>query len=78
MSANKRPPLHYSGLSGGISLNDLINALQDPEKRFEFPVKPWSVQTGFDQSTKNALFITAGILGTAAILTAIIVSNERK
>jgi hypothetical protein len=62
-------------LSAGINLKDLANALTDPEKRFEFPIKP--MKTEIDLSTPTKLVIIA--LGASIVLASIIrISNPTK
>jgi len=53
----------------------LGGAFTDPEKRFEFPIKPF--ETDLTQETKNSLYITAGILAAGAIITAIIITKSK-
>lgn len=63
-------------LSAGISLNQLIAALTDPNQRFEFPVKPFTVEMDLSRETKSAL-ITAGIfIGTGIIISQVIKSKK--
>lgn len=56
--------------------NKLGGAFTDPEKRFEFPVKPFEMD--FTPESKNAMYATAGILALGAIATALIISNKNK
>lgn len=53
----------------------LGGAFTDPDKRFEFPVKPF--ETDLTQETKNSLYLTAGILAAGSIITALIIVNRK-
>ena len=49
-------------------------AFTDPEKRFEFPIKPFEFD--MSQESKNAIYYGAAILAMGAIITAIIISKK--
>lgn len=52
----------------------LIEALTDPSKALNFPVKYPAIE--LDQPTKNALYTTAGIIAAGLILSAVIKANK--
>jgi hypothetical protein len=49
-------------------------AFTDPDKRFEFPIKP--IETAFTKETNNALFLTAGIFAFGLIGAALIIKSK--
>jgi hypothetical protein len=54
--------------SPNISLNQLIEAFTDPKKRFEFPIKPATID--LSKETKIVIISAALILGGALIYNA--------
>lgn len=63
-------------LSAGININQLIGALTDPNQRFEFPVKPFTIEMDLSRKTKSA-FIAAGVLmGTGFIISQLIKNSK--
>ena len=52
------------------------DAFSDPEKAFNFPIKYPALT--IDKPTKNALYLTAGILAGGMILTAVIIASKKK
>jgi hypothetical protein len=57
-------------LSEGISINRLIEAMTNPEKRFEFPMKPITTEIDLSKGTKTAIIAAAAILATGLIILA--------
>ena len=57
------PPM----LSAGISLNQLIEAMTDPAKRFEFPMKPPTAQFDLSPGTKITIIAATALLAGAII-----------
>jgi len=52
----------------------LGGAFTDPDKRFEFPVKPFEYT--LTKESQNALYLTAGIFAFGLIAGAFILSNK--
>ena len=52
----------------GINLEDLANALTDPRKRFEFPLKP--IQFDLAPASKAAILIIGGAIAIGLFLNA--------
>jgi hypothetical protein len=50
-------------------------AFTDPEKRFEFPIKPFEMD--LTQETKNAIYIGTTILAVGMVATALILANKK-
>lgn len=57
-------------LGAGISLNQLIEALTDPNKRFEFPVKPPSAEMELGKETRTAILTSVALLAAAIVFAA--------
>jgi len=53
----------------GINLDDLANALLDPEKRFNFPIKPFEVKT--TKGTNAAIIGAALAIGLPVLILAL-------
>jgi len=49
-------------LGAGISLNQLIEAMTDPNKRFEFPMKPPSAEMELGKETRTTILISVALL----------------
>lgn len=63
-------------LGGGISIQDLAAALTDPEKRFEFPIKPIETKIEFTPNAAGVIIGAAAILAAGAIITASVLRNH--
>lgn len=59
---------------GGQFWQQVGGAFTDPEKRFEFPVKPFEYT--FTKESMNALYMTAGIFAAGIITAALIVKSK--
>lgn len=59
---------------GGQFWQNVGGAFTDPEKRFEFPVKPFEYT--FTKESMNALYLTAGIFAAGLITAALIVKSK--
>jgi hypothetical protein len=57
-------------LGAGISLNQLIEAMTDPAKRFEFPIKPPKAEFEMGKDTRNAILAAVALLSAAIIFAA--------
>ena len=53
-----------------ISWNTIVEALTDPDKVLNFPIKYPAIE--FDKGTKNMFYFTAAILASGIIIGAII------
>jgi hypothetical protein len=53
-----------------ISWNTIVEALTDPDKVLNFPIKYPAIE--FDKSTKNMFYYTAAIIATGIIVGAVI------
>jgi len=58
-------------LSAGLTWDDLANAMTDPNKRFEFPIKPMTYQIDLTPGAKVVVISAAAMLtlGMIAIAT---------
>lgn len=65
--------LHDSN-SDKLSWQRLVEALTNPDKVLNFPVKYPAIE--FDKGTKNSLYITAGIIAAGLIISAAIKTNK--
>lgn len=63
-------------LQDGISMNDIIAAFKDPDRRLNFPIKPFEYQLSFTPAAGFVLLGSATILAVAMIHLAR--SNKRK
>jgi len=57
-----------------LSWQRLIDALTDPDKTLNFPVKYPAIE--LDKTTKNSLYLTAGIIAAGLIISAAIKTNK--
>ena len=57
-----------------LSWKRIIEALTDPSKALNFPVKYPAIE--LDQSTKNTLYSTAAIIAAGLIISAAIKANK--
>ena len=57
-----------------LSWQRLIDPLTDPDKALNFPVKYPAIE--FDKTTKNSLYLTAGIIAAGLIISAAIKTNK--
>ena len=56
--------------------NRLIAAFTDEEQAFNFPIKYPAVD--LDQSTKDTLLMTAGILAAGMVITGLLLSGKQR
>jgi hypothetical protein len=57
-----------------LSWQRLIDALTDPDKALNFPVKYPAIE--LDKTTKNSLYLTASIIAAGLIISAAIKTNK--
>ncbi len=67
------PEYQYNDMLGETFWEKLGGAFMDPEKKFEFPIKPFEMD--LTQSSKNSMYIAAGIIGFGLVMVAVKISK---
>jgi hypothetical protein len=60
----------------GINLEDLANALTNPNERFEFPIKPWKAEIDLSQETKTLIYLVGGGIAIGLLVNAFVNYNR--